>query len=196
MSPRDKETIEIIRREKMMHIERVALELFAENGYHVTTIATIAKKANISKGLLYNYYSSKEDLLRTLVFRTLEEMFALFHFTEDKNAFDTEITNIITRSFEWAQENKDFLKIYFGIMLQPAVLKIIEEDMMTLAGPMFENASSFFNLHGFSNPIAEVRYLNSMLDGIFLNYVMEPDTFPLDAIKTKIIDQYINQHSS
>ncbi|RLD52739.1 MAG: hypothetical protein DRI94_02125 [Bacteroidetes bacterium] len=34
----------------------VALEEFAEFGYHATSDHTIAKKADVSKGLLYNLF--------------------------------------------------------------------------------------------------------------------------------------------
>ncbi|NJK98866.1 MAG: helix-turn-helix transcriptional regulator [Bacteroidales bacterium] len=42
----------MIRQEKRVLIMETALELFAANGYENTTINQIAKKANISKGLL------------------------------------------------------------------------------------------------------------------------------------------------
>ena len=45
----------------------VALKLFAEKGYHATSISQIAVKAKVSKGLMYNYFSSKEDLLDEII---------------------------------------------------------------------------------------------------------------------------------
>jgi len=44
-----------------------ALELFVLRGFHTTTISDIAKHANVSKGLMYNYFQSKEELLRDIV---------------------------------------------------------------------------------------------------------------------------------
>jgi len=37
--------------------------LFAEKGYHRTTTHDIAAEAEVSEGTIYNYFSSKEDLL-------------------------------------------------------------------------------------------------------------------------------------
>jgi len=48
-------------------IKQAALELFAHHGYHSTSISQIAKEANVSKGLVYNYFDSKEELLRHIV---------------------------------------------------------------------------------------------------------------------------------
>lgn len=38
-------------------------KLFSENGVKTTSLADIAKAASISKGTLYYYYTSKEDII-------------------------------------------------------------------------------------------------------------------------------------
>ncbi len=42
---------------------RISLDLFLQNGYENTTITQIMKAAGLSKGGLYHYFSSKEDIL-------------------------------------------------------------------------------------------------------------------------------------
>ena len=67
MSPRTEKQFEEIRVSKKALIQETALELFATKGYHSTSISMIARTAGISKGLLYNYYESKEDLLNEML---------------------------------------------------------------------------------------------------------------------------------
>ena len=43
-----------------------ALEVFGERGFDGATVNEIAKKAEVSNGLMYNYFVSKEDLVITL----------------------------------------------------------------------------------------------------------------------------------
>ena len=50
-------------RERRRQIIDSTVELFIEHGYHKTTTRMIAKAANFSIGSLYEYVSSKEDLL-------------------------------------------------------------------------------------------------------------------------------------
>ena len=44
-------------------IVTVALELFAERGYQQTTVAEIADAAEVSKGTVFAYFPSKEDIV-------------------------------------------------------------------------------------------------------------------------------------
>lgn len=48
------------------------LELFVEKGYKATKITDIAEELNISVGLLFHYYKSKEDLYYELIRLGLE----------------------------------------------------------------------------------------------------------------------------
>lgn len=49
-----------------------ALELFVSKGYAATKITDIAKKANMSTGLMFHYFESKEKLYEELVQMGLE----------------------------------------------------------------------------------------------------------------------------
>lgn len=48
-----------------MKLIEIGLTLFAEKGYHATSISEIAKQAGISKGAFYLYFQSKEDFVTT-----------------------------------------------------------------------------------------------------------------------------------
>lgn len=51
------------REERINEITQAAIEVFLEKGYENTTMDAIAKKAGVSKGGLYHYFSSKEMVL-------------------------------------------------------------------------------------------------------------------------------------
>lgn len=53
-------------------IIKAAIELFGKRGYHVTTIRDIAKRANVSIGLIYQYVSDKEDVLFLALIEVLD----------------------------------------------------------------------------------------------------------------------------
>lgn len=49
------------------------MRLFAESGYHQTTIDDIAREADISKGLVYRYFKDKNDVLFFVLCHVLEK---------------------------------------------------------------------------------------------------------------------------
>src|SRR5439155_20990965 len=56
-------------------VTREAAKLFAQKGYHGTSIGDIAEALGVQKGTLYSHIASKEDLL----YETLSEGAAAFH---------------------------------------------------------------------------------------------------------------------
>ena len=62
---RNEEQNELIRKRRMEEIEDGALYYFAKYGLAGAKISDLSKYLGISQGLLYRYYSSKEELFRT-----------------------------------------------------------------------------------------------------------------------------------
>lgn len=50
-------------RERRAALVKAAVDVFAEKGYHASRVADVAQAAGLSQGSVYNYVSSKEDLL-------------------------------------------------------------------------------------------------------------------------------------
>ena len=48
-------------------ITAAALDAFAENGFAATRVDDVAKRAGVSKGLLYLYFKTKEELFKAVV---------------------------------------------------------------------------------------------------------------------------------
>ncbi|MDM8099984.1 MULTISPECIES: TetR/AcrR family transcriptional regulator [Oceanobacillus] len=63
MAPLNENQLEQIRHERKEQIMSAALQVFADNGIKLTKISTIAKAAKVSHGLIYHYFSSKEEVL-------------------------------------------------------------------------------------------------------------------------------------
>ena len=53
--------------DRPQEITAAALAAFAENGYAATRVDEVAKRAGVSKGLLYLYFKTKEELFKAVV---------------------------------------------------------------------------------------------------------------------------------
>lgn len=61
---------------KREEILRVALRMFADYGYHATSLRRLADAVGIEAGSLYNHIASKSDLLARMLFFAHEELVA------------------------------------------------------------------------------------------------------------------------
>lgn len=64
---------ELHKSEVKERIIRAAMESFAQTGYDKTKMDDIAKRLDLSKGTLYLYFKSKEDLFLGICERSMEE---------------------------------------------------------------------------------------------------------------------------
>ena len=69
MTRKDRE--KLVRRNNIL---KSAVKIFAQKGYEKTTLDEIAKKAEYSKGTIYNCFKSKEDLFINLIQHGLNQL--------------------------------------------------------------------------------------------------------------------------
>jgi AcrR family transcriptional regulator len=59
---------------RLAHVLGLAEELFAEHGYTAASMDELARRAGVSKPMVYNLVGSKEELFRTCMDRTADEL--------------------------------------------------------------------------------------------------------------------------
>ena len=90
----------------------VSLELFIRRGYAGTTVRDIAKKAGISVGLMFHYFSSKQALLEAhieTVERGLDSVAAILNSSETSIGTFRQIADLILGSFQGPYSRNLFL---------------------------------------------------------------------------------------
>ncbi|MFC1731557.1 TetR/AcrR family transcriptional regulator [Bacteroidota bacterium] len=186
MSPKTREQFEEIRENKKNLIMETALELFANEGFHAVSISKIAKTAGISKGLMYNYFESKEELIQEIVFKGFDDIMKLFDPNKDGILTDDEFDYFIDESFRLLVENRRFWKLYFSIILQPSVMGLVHDKLMKMLNPLIKTTVAFFEQKGSKDPLTDAMFFNATLDGIFFNYANNPELFQIEKLKSKI----------
>ncbi len=98
-----------------------ALKQFANEGYHNTTISQIARQAGISKGLLYNYFKSKEELLNKIISRSMEDIFTNFIPRQEHALSEEQFELFIRVLFSHIRDNLSFWRLFYQLLLQKDV---------------------------------------------------------------------------
>lgn len=132
-------------RQTRQAIEQAARKLFAERGFHGTTLADITSAAGKSPAVFYRYFADKEDLLAALAESFLHDIFTPsgvnLHLPEspDDNAF---FTSVVTGYWNMFKQN-------IGIMIAVAQLAATQ--------PRFAAVQNEFRRFGMDIVAASVR---------------------------------------
>jgi AcrR family transcriptional regulator len=189
MSPRTKEQFQDIREERKNQIIDAALEVFAEYGYHKSSISQIAKEAKISKGLMYNYFQNKEELLVEVMRDGIQYLLRSFIEYTNEPA-QIQLRNMIVNSFDFMDEDYKHWRLYFSTMMQMDVQQIVMSKIMETAIPVFQNLAQIFAELGFNDSLNEARYFAAMLDGLGMNYLMDAKSFPKQYCINRLCEIY------
>ena len=93
----------IAQTDKRTLILDAAIRVFAEHGYHGARVADIAEDAGVAHGLLYHYFASKDEVLRTIFVENWGELIGRFRAVEDADESASEklegIAKILLRTW-------------------------------------------------------------------------------------------------
>ncbi len=192
MAPKSAQQFNAIRTTRRKIIIETALKMFAKHGYHSTSISQISKEAGISKGLMYNYFESKEELLRLLIGSLMDQEMAamgeLFkgHFTEEK------FIDLIKSTTTILKNSPEQWKLYYTMATQPEVLQVVQEKFTPERLLFAEKLQQFFKDQGVKDPLEMVHYFTMVLTGFKVSYIHSPNNFPIDEMEKRLINQFIN----
>ncbi|MBN2681947.1 MAG: TetR/AcrR family transcriptional regulator [Bacteroidales bacterium] len=186
-----------MRRSRKEEICSVALKLFAEKGYHATSIANIAKEAGISKGLLYNYFQSKEHLLSSIFANLTDKIMTLLNPNSDNEISLDEAEGFFDKFFQMLVENPIEWKLFFQISMQNEVLQLLLKETNN------ENVRNsqllivkFFNSNGFEDPEIALILFSSIIKGFTMQYCLAPELFNnemLEKFKILLKDMFLKR---
>jgi len=188
MSPRTPEQFEEIRKSRRQQIMDAALKLFAEQGYANCSISQLASHSGISKGLMYNYFKSKEALLVAIIEDGMHEILDYFDPDHDGMITTEELTGFIRKVFSSIRENQQFWILYINIVMQPRVKEFLEgepfSNIMDQYGPML---NAYFTEMGFEDPALEMLTFSALIEGFGVLMVY---AYPSVVLPDELLSSY------
>ncbi len=175
-------------------IMEVSLDLFSRQGYEALSMAKIAKGVEISKGNLYNYFESKEQMLSEIVLNAVEEIYRDFDSNHDGEISHEEFLKFIDDVFVNMQQNRKFWKLLFSLLLQPNMMEIIQDHLSVLSEKIFGLFYTYFNNQNPEDPVTEMVFFSSLIKGTMMQYAFAPESFDINKLKDKI-KFYYSSHS-
>ena len=100
-------------------VQKVALELFAKQGYEKTSLREIAERLGVTKAALYYHFKSKEDIVHSLTDDYFAEIDALLDWAKEQPRSD--------------QTQRAILERYVGIVMSGSeVFRFMEQNRASI----------------------------------------------------------------
>ena len=133
--------------DKCRAVSKAALELIAEQGFHGTPISQIAKRAGVSVGSIYRYFSDKDELIHAIHARLEEKMHLALMAGVSGDMVDREqfiqLIKLLVRHLVNNPLEFKFLEQYFN---SPFGIEKMREKFLEDAGPRCDAQKPFFNI--------------------------------------------------
>ena len=179
--------------QKKKELLESAMACFAEKGYQSATIDDIVAHSGMSKGAVYNYFKSKEDIYLTLLEEATKFSFARFHqsFTPDMSASE-KLHQLFTinASLPFQEEEKRKwvsvqLEFWINASRNPELKEKMRERLSmyrTFTQAIIQEGQETGEFRKDVNPAVLAESFWVLLDGAFLHVLIDEEAYPYKSL--------------
>jgi AcrR family transcriptional regulator len=193
MSPRSKEMAKKMRGITRGAIISAALELFAKRGYSATKTEEIAKKARISKGLIFAHFPTKQDILFAILDEEIERILPESFKDNDPRPARERFVSLINSWLDVIKNERLLVRLVLQLNLDEEYRKVMKKKGKQYFEVTFTRLNKLIEQLGSDKPDLDCFLLMFVFDGIVANYTVAPELFPIDAIKDHLIDTLLSR---
>jgi AcrR family transcriptional regulator len=116
-------------------ILKAAMQLFANRGFHETSMSEVAREARVSKALIFWHFKTKEELFVAVLNRLLEPYF--IDFAEEAAVMDerAQIEKLVESYLSFVRDNASSVRFFLAQMLHDERLsESLNEQVLKLYG--------------------------------------------------------------
>lgn len=188
--PRSKEEFEKIRLATRNKILSVSLELFAGVGYQNTPISRIAKACGLSKSSLYHHFTSKEEILISILTSAYNEWKSAYGVKPSfENPFQ-ELERSIWDSVNDIKKNPSFYKLMHNLQSQLPETFEVQRLIEEISGDKMEDYSALFAKMGLKDPVSEVYFFGATFSGAVNAFLLMGESYPIDSVVNRLLEEY------
>ena len=171
-------------------ILRAAYAIIAERGYENITVQDIAKQAGFSKGIIYYYFSSKEDVMVSLfdsILRVIDRNFAstIQNHPEPRERME----RVLRMSFDLVHKHKEFYHVIMVFWSQITQKTLMSDLNATLFRRYRRELAKIIEggvERGVFKAKVDVNLLASQIiavvGGASLQYIFDPEAFDFSTM--------------
>lgn len=170
--PRTPEQNLLIRAKTKEKILHSSMKLFGQRGFEQTSVNAIAKDAQISKGLIYNHFKTKEDIVEGVVNMLMEHGDTILTPNEGLESPEKQLKSIIDETFKWMQKESELMAWMLPMAFQIGRYPFVTHMVATKIKTTISKSEELFTKLGFEQPKMEAWYFGAIIDGIAMDQIL------------------------
>jgi AcrR family transcriptional regulator len=164
-----------------------SLELFAKRGYSATTTEEIARKARISKGLIFTHFRTKQDILFAILDEQIEEIMPRFFSDDDPRPARERFIALVDSWLDVIKTRPLLVRLSLQLGLDEEYRKLMKRKGKQYFEATFLRLTKLIRQLGSDKPEMDCYLLMFVFDGIVANYTVAPELFPIESIRDHLI---------
>ena len=169
-----------------------ALKLFATKGFESTSVNAIAKEAGVAKGLIYNYFKSKDAIVHDLVLGQVQEGDGFMHEMMEITSAKEKLRYVFNLVRNLMKERYEYQKLVAMMSLKLEAYPELQEFIIDINEANMQMFISILADIGSEDPEKEALLLAATMNGITMTYMVLKDRYPMDQMIDDLIDKYCN----
>jgi AcrR family transcriptional regulator len=165
-----------------------ALELFAKKGFSATTTEQIAKKARVSKGLIFVHFPTKQEILLAIINEEFDRLLPNSHSNTNAQSPKERFISLVDSWMDMLKNKPLLVRLTLQLNLDDDYRKLMKRKGKQYVEVYFERMRELLVQLGSKNPDLDSYLLSMVFDGFASNYTVAPDLFPIDEIKNYFVE--------
>ena len=190
MTPRNTRQNEHLRYEAQQRILQAALAQFGETGFAAATMRQIATRAGVSQGLAYHYYAGKDALLVALFEQSMADVQTSFMLAEEEMPSPARIASLVRNAMDIVLANEEFWRVLYCIRMERSVSEGLRPVLAAWTSGIVGQLTQLLTEAGVAAAEIEARMLFAVIDGACQHMLLEPDTYPRQAMIDAIVRRF------
>lgn len=160
-------------------ILRAATNLFANRGFHETSMSEVAREARVSKALIFWHFKTKEELFMAVLSRLMEPYF--IDFTEESGVLDEreQILKLVEMYLRFVRDQANSVRFFLAQLLHDEhrgeglgaqVMQLYEGYRSLLTGLIAQAQNRGLCARGYP-PESAAAFLLSALNGFLIEFL-------------------------
>ncbi len=180
-------------------ILKAAMHLFANRGFHETSMSEVAREARVSKALIFWHFKTKEELFLAVLNRLLEPYF--IDFAEEAQKLDErqQVLKLVEYYLHFVRDNASSVRFFLAQLLREQKISdaLSEQGMKLYSGyrsmlvELIANAQRKGLCRTEFSPETAAGFILSALNGLLIEFLFIGADAVNPASAVAMVDQWL-----